>query len=131
MVFTTGDTANKKRVAEQVYAIAKFIQNDTVLNPLIEQIYINNENEIELVPRIGDQIILLGDAGNLENKFNKLLTFYRKGLNKIGWTAYSKINLKYENQVVVMKKGSETVVNVNNNVASENVSDTLNTVAPQ
>ena len=104
MVFVPGDTSNNSKMPDQLYSIASCINRDSVFNALIEQIYVNQSGEIELIPRIGDQVILFGDAGNIESKFANLLTFYKKGLNKIGWTNYSKINLKYDNQVVVEKR---------------------------
>jgi cell division protein FtsQ len=32
-----------------------------------------------------------------------LMTFYKEGLNKVGWNAYLTINLKYKNQIVCTK----------------------------
>ncbi|MEO8150544.1 MAG: hypothetical protein ABI723_23130 [Bacteroidia bacterium] len=103
--FIANDTANKKLIIEQLYAIAEYLQRDSVANALFTQVYVNENNEIELISRIGDQNILIGDAGDLEKKIEKLLVFYRKGLNKTGWTQYSTINLEFENQVVCTKKG--------------------------
>lgn len=105
-VFVTNDTANKKLIIEQLFSIAKFLQHDSLANDLFTQIYVNENSELELIPRIGDQKILIGDAGDFNKKIEKLLVFYKKGLNKTGWTQYCTINLKYENQVVCTKKGA-------------------------
>ena len=87
--------------------IAKYLQTDSVANALFTQIYVNENNEIELVPRIGDHLILIGDAANFKKKVDMLLVLYRKGLNKTGWTQYSSINLKFENQVICTKKSKQ------------------------
>lgn len=102
--FTANDTANKKYIIAQLYTIAKFLQHDSISNALFTQVYVNENSEIELIPRIGDQRIIIGDAGDLRRKIDKLMIFYKEGLNKTGWTQYSTINLKYENQVVCTKK---------------------------
>ena len=43
-------------------------------------------------------------AGNYEEKFEKLKTFYEKGLNQVGWNKYSRISLEFNNQIICTKK---------------------------
>ena len=59
--------------------------------------------ELELVPRSGNYTILFGSIENVEQKFDKLMRFYKEGLNNRGWDRYSTINIKYEGQVVCSK----------------------------
>lgn len=59
--------------------------------------------QVELIPRIGDHIIMLGDLDGFEQKLEKLLRFYDEALKFEGWEEVKYINLKYENQVVVSK----------------------------
>lgn len=85
--------------------VSNYINSDTSLANLIQQIYVNEEKELELYPAIGNHKIVFGDAKNIAEKFNKLRVFYTEGLNKSdGWTKYSTINLKYKNLVVCTKK---------------------------
>lgn len=105
--FNPSDSVNKYLVPEQLFSIAKYLQTDSVANALFTQIYVNENNEIELVPRIGDHIILIGDAANFKKKVDMLLMLYRKGLNKTGWTQYSSINLKFNNQVICTRKNKQ------------------------
>jgi cell division protein FtsQ len=88
----------------KVYAVAEFIHRDSQLRSLIDQIYVNDRGEIELIPVFGRHTIIFGEAGEVEAKFAKLKVFYRNGLTKIGWDKYSIINLKYRDQVVCTKK---------------------------
>lgn len=106
--FAPDDTSNKNQITEQLFAVAKYLQSDTTLNALIEQIYVNGNNEMEMIPRIGNHVILFGDAGDMREKFEKLKIFYIKGLNKVGWTNYETINLKFKNQVVTTFKKEES-----------------------
>ncbi|MFM7177134.1 MAG: cell division protein FtsQ/DivIB [Bacteroidota bacterium] len=94
------DDAASKPVLQQVYEIADFIQHDGFWNSQIEQIYVNQKFEIELVPRVGNHTVLLGNSENLQSKMDNLLMFYQEGASKLGWQAYSKLNLKFANQVV-------------------------------
>ncbi len=90
-------------VAKEVYKIATHVDNDEFLKAQIEQIFVEADNEFILVPKLGKHLIYLGTATDLEEKFNKLKLFYKEGLNKIGWSKYKGINLKYKNQVVCTK----------------------------
>ena len=86
-----------------LFQLAKFIRNNEFWNAQVTQIYINAENEIELITRVGNQVVLFGDVSDMEEKFGKLMIFYKMGLKKTGWNLYSHINLKFKNQVVCIK----------------------------
>lgn len=88
---------------KNLYRFALFLQDNEFWNAQIEQIEVQPGNEIVLIPRVGDQKILLGKMDNFEEKLNRLFTFYQKGENKIGWNNYKVINLKYDKQVVCSK----------------------------
>jgi cell division protein FtsQ len=99
----TQDTL-RKPVLVQLNEIALFLRKNDFWDAQVEQIYVNDKSEMELIPRIGDHRILLGSTENLEEKMNNLFIFYSEGLNKAGWEKYSLINLKYANQVVCTKR---------------------------
>jgi cell division protein FtsQ len=86
-----------------LYKLTMYITHDKFLKAQIAQIYVNEMREFELIPRIGNHVILLGTAEDLDDKFKRLYAFYRFGLNKIGWNKYNVINIKYKNQVVCSK----------------------------
>lgn len=90
----------KTKMGKDLYKTAAFISSDTLWNNQIEQLYVNQKNEIEMVPRVGDQKIILGDADSLGVKFNNLYVFYKKALPQVGWSTYKTINIKYTNQVI-------------------------------
>lgn len=90
-------------VLRQIYPVARIISSDSFLKSFIDQIYIHQNHEIELVPKIGSQIIILGNAENAHEKLENLKTFYLKVMKSIDWNVYKSINLKYKNQVVCTK----------------------------
>lgn len=91
----------KNSLLDDLYQIASYVEKDSLWQKQIQQIYV--DKEIQLVPRIGIQQIILGDASSLQNKFNKLRVFYTDALPKVGWNTYSTINLKFSNQIVCTK----------------------------
>ncbi|MCD4737195.1 MAG: hypothetical protein K8R53_14215 [Bacteroidales bacterium] len=95
---------NSCSIFEGLYNMALVIHSDPFMKAMIDQIYINKNSEIELVPKVGSQMILFGNLEDIYRKFKKLEVFYLNGLPKSGWGKYKKIDLKYENQVVCLKK---------------------------
>ncbi len=87
-------------MAAELFKTADYIRKDSLWDAQIGQIYVNKEHEIELIPRVGNNRILLGNADSLDSKFHNLLVFYKKALPLVGWDAYKVINIKYANQVV-------------------------------
>jgi len=87
-------------LATELFKTADFIRKDSLWNAQIAQIYVNKDHEIELIPRVGSNRILLGNADSLDTKFRNLRTFYKKALPMVGWDAYKVINIKYANQVI-------------------------------
>ena len=67
------------------------------------------KDDIELIPRVGNQRIILGDADSLEKKMTNLLLFYKKAMPQVGWDTYRTINIKYTNQIVCEKRDSTEI----------------------
>jgi cell division protein FtsQ len=90
-----------------IYTISMAIQKDTFWMAMIDQIDITPQRSFELVPKVGNNIIVFGDAVNATEKLHKLLLFYKEVIVKTGWDKYSVINVQYANQVVAKRKGAE------------------------
>ena len=88
----------------ELYKFALFLHENEFWNAQVEQIIVKPNKDLEFIPRVGDQTIILGSTDDIETKLDKLMTFYIDGLNRIGWNQYSSINLKYNKQVVCTKK---------------------------
>lgn len=87
-----------------LWQLASYLDDEHRYAQLIDQIYIERDGDIMMVPKVGDHVIELGDAYNLDDKFSNLLAFYRKGMPRAGWDTYSRISLKFKGQVVCTKK---------------------------
>lgn len=90
-------------IARELFKTVQFINKDSLWSAQIGQVYVNQDHEIELIPRVGANRILLGNADSLENKFHNLLVFYKQAIPKVGWDRYKTINIKFANQVVGVK----------------------------
>jgi cell division protein FtsQ len=96
----------KTKVAKDLFATAKFIAQNELWSEQIVQIYVNDDKDMELVPRVGSQKIVFGNGDDLESKFKNLLVFYKKAIPLVGWDTYSTINLKFKGQIVCVKRDS-------------------------
>ena len=85
-------------------SVIELINADEFLKAQITAIAFEETDELVVYPRVGDHEIILGEAQDLVNKFEKLKVFYRHGLEKVGWERYSHINLKFKDQVVCTKR---------------------------
>lgn len=95
----------KEEFAETgLYKFARFLSENSFWNSQIEQIVVSSNENITLIPRVGDHEIILGELSNYESKLDKLMAFYKNGLSESGWNKYSVINLKYDKQVVCTKR---------------------------
>lgn len=94
---------DKQFAMNELYQFALFLQNNKFWNAQTEQLNVLRGKEIELVPRVGDHIIFLGKPDDFESKLNRVKKFYQKGLNKVGWNKYSRINVEFSNQIICTK----------------------------
>jgi cell division protein FtsQ len=114
----------KTQLGKDLFNTAKYIASDSLWNEQIVQVFVNNNNDIELVPRVGNQKIILGNAINMEEKFRNLLLFYKNALPKVGWDTYSTINLKFKGQIVCERRDSTLLKNTS---ANKNILDSTKT----
>lgn len=89
---------------KSLYNITQHIVKDTFLNSQIVQIDVAPKQDIILIPRVGEQKILFGKGTDIEDKFNRLKTFYKKGIKPSELNKYKTLNLKYKQQIICSKR---------------------------
>ncbi|MCW3128437.1 MAG: hypothetical protein JWO03_4095, partial [Bacteroidetes bacterium] len=111
VVETREDLYGDSIILSEIYGMAKYMQQDSLMGAMIDHIYVLESGDLELYTKFGYHTIKFGRAGDgMVEKFEKLKTFYREGLTKVGWDKYSVINLKYKDQIVCERKTAEAVV---------------------
>jgi cell division protein FtsQ len=98
------DTCIKNTVLRDIYYIVDYINDDDFWSAQIDQIFVDRDDEIDLIPRVGNHVIHLGTAENFEGKLRNLETFYGEVLPDVGWNKYSVINLEFKDQIVCKKR---------------------------
>ncbi len=87
----------------QLFDFVQYIKEHKKWDEQIEQIVVTENEEIELIPRIGKQLILFGKISNFEKKFNSLDLLYSEIFSKTGWNYYNKINIRYDGKIICTK----------------------------
>ena len=101
------DSLKNIKLLPQIYYLSEYVCNDPFLSALVTQVQVDRNGDFVLIPIVGNQKINFGNPYNkklVEERFNKLLVFYKEALPYTGWSKYESIILKYKNQVVCKKR---------------------------
>jgi cell division protein FtsQ len=90
----------KKEEGKNIMELITFINEDKFWSAQVAQLDINRQGKITLFPQVTGQRVEFGRADDIENKFKKLMIFYKEILPQRGWTRYERVNLEYEGQVI-------------------------------
>lgn len=124
----TGFTSHKEKLSspdslllENIKQIALYIQKDSFWKYMAAQINITAQNNFEILPAIGNQVIELGNAENLEDKFNRLYSFYKQVWAKGYYDKYAVLKAQYNGQIVAVRKD-----NIHIQPATDSAQQTIN-----
>jgi cell division protein FtsQ len=93
----------KEHLQGELYDFINYIDEDDFWNNQISQVHVVKKNQIEIIPRVGEHIVILGDLSDYKDKLKRLKIFYDKVLNQVGWNKYKVINIEISNQVICTK----------------------------
>jgi cell division protein FtsQ len=95
---------------QDISTVARFIFHDPFWMAQVSQVDIDEERNFEMIPVVGDHIVRLGNAEDIEQKFHRLFVFYQQVLSKTGFDKYKILDVQYSGQVVASKQGNNTKV---------------------
>lgn len=121
LIIATG-SISRRYATTCLSPLGKTIMQNDLWKNLVEQINILPDQNVEIVPRIGNHIVLLGKlpegidrkkreeaiADFFNHKMERLEKFYRYGLSEVGWNKYSYVNIEFDNQIICRKGNVET-----------------------
>lgn len=102
LVVATGHI--QRRYAERVLSqLGNFLLQEPLWRSQVEQVNVLSDGSLEMVPRVGDHVVYLGQPTGLRRKLSRLEKFYKYGLSQAGWNKYSYINVEFDNQIICKK----------------------------
>ena len=84
----------------ELMELINFIVKDEFWAAQIPELEINSKTDIRMMQQVGKQVIEFGDAKDIEEKFKKIEVFYKEILPRKGWNAYSRVSVKFKDQIV-------------------------------
>ena len=84
----------------ELMELINFIVEDEFWAAQIPELEINSKTDIRMMQQVGKQVIEFGDAKDIEEKFKKIEVFYKEILPRKGWNAYSRVSVKFKDQIV-------------------------------
>lgn len=117
LIIATGNI-NKWFASNYISPLSKALMGNELWCNQIEQINVLSDLGVELIPRVGNHIVYLGQMPFYKNKekrkaavvdfvnrkMNRLEKFYKYGLSQAGWNRYSYINLEFDNQIICKRR---------------------------
>lgn len=91
-------------IQKDLLSMAEYVNNDEFWQAQIEQVFIQENGQLLLLPQVGDYLIEFGTPEDFKLKFRNLKAVYQQGFKNLGWNKYKTISVKYRNQVVCTKK---------------------------
>jgi cell division protein FtsQ len=88
---------------KELIPFVEFIQKNKFWKAQIKQIQVNSAGELILTTLVGNQLIEFGTTENMEKKFRNLRAFYEQVFRDDNWNKYTRIILKFNNQVIAKK----------------------------
>lgn len=93
-----------------VTGIAQYINHDNFWQAQIAQIDMTPAGTFELMPVVGNHIVRIGTAEELDEKMNRLYLFYKQVLSKTGFDKYGIVDVQYNGQVIGVKSKTTSAV---------------------
>jgi len=94
-------------LAQEMRTLSLFVLNNPFWLADIEQIAITPAKTFDIVPAMGNHLILFGKAKDCQEKFHRLLLFYKKSAAMTSFDRYSRIDLRFAGQVIGTRRGSD------------------------
>ena len=90
----------------ELYTVASLIKTDSFYTELFHELYVNNNQEIILLPSVGNLPVRFGNIQNAENKLKTLKYMYREVLPYLDENAYAQLDVRFKNRIVATKTKS-------------------------
>lgn len=103
-IMIASGTFPDETVKKNLLKMTDFVNKDEFWRAQIEQVLIQPNGELLLLPQVGDCLIEFGKPEDFEVKFRNLKAVYQQGFKYLGWNKYKAISVKFQNQVVCTKK---------------------------
>ena len=97
------DTEAGCKWLQDMVGLVKYIEASKIWKEKIVQITVLEDSDLVLVPRVGQERFLFGQACDIEEKFEKMGLYYKSIQHQKGEYAYKTVDLRFKDQIVCRK----------------------------
>lgn len=108
IIIATG-SISKKYACKVLSKVANVIVHNKFWQNQVVQLNVLRDGSVEMVPRVGDNIVYLGRPYNINDKLSRMEKFYKYGLSQTGWNKYSYISVEFDNQIICKKNQHNSI----------------------
>lgn len=119
LIIATGNIS-RQFAMNYISPLSRTLMDNELWKNQIEQINVLPDRTIELIPRVGNHVVALGQLPVAKTKqeinqqvrefvlrkLDHLEKFYKYGLSQAGWNKYSYINLEFDNQIICKRRNA-------------------------
>lgn len=94
------ESPEEKAWFKKIMSVVNYMEGSKVWKGKIVQIHVQENGELILVPREGNEVFLFGQPHSLEEKFAKMERYYTTIIPEKGSEKYRTVDVRFENQIV-------------------------------
>ena len=87
----------------RVISMASYIQDSKLWNGRIVQIHVDENGDLILIPRDGNERFIFGSPTGVDDKLSRMEKYYKYILPEKGQGYYKTVNLKFDKQIICKK----------------------------
>ena len=96
----TIENPDEKTWFKKIMNVVNYMEGSKVWKGKIVQIHVQENGELILVPREGNERFMFGQPGSLEEKFAKMEKYYTTIVPEKGADKYRTVDVRFDNQIV-------------------------------
>jgi cell division protein FtsQ len=98
------DIEEDTTLRKTLYEVASAIRENPFCEAQFCQIYINKDQDIELIPMIGQLVVYFGKDDRIEEKLSNIENVYAQVLSYKGMDHYKELDVRFQNRVIAKKR---------------------------
>lgn len=103
-VLAVTGTFDEKFSKEKLLPCILYMERDDFWEAQIEQVHVEKNGDVILIPLVGDHTIEFGKLNRYEEKLRNMKAFYKQVLADNNWNKYKSVSLKYKDQVIAKRR---------------------------
>ncbi len=97
------ESDREKKWLSETISFMEFLNGSKTWSGFFSRISVDSNGDLVLTPKEGKEVFIFGEPSGVKDKFSKIEDYYRAIVPARGEGTYSRINLKYNNQIVCRK----------------------------